>query len=335
MWGKISFLFTRPRRSEKALSVTATTTHQPMCCWTTRGGQPPDWLLARAHPKTWATPENCFNMAQNCTKVLVNYQVVGTLSFQRWECFPLMCYLQVYTGLQCPMEVRDPFLVQQGEPSGLVQEKKMSLGYLGVWLFTSIQGPQSCSPHSCQRAFHNSRNNLDSLSQTTVTFLSTPSWVGQLWGNCLQLSAESLALALGAVVTGASWRCSFHAMHSSQQTPPKHCCLSPLAQSCSTIICGVTLRWRHCLLPTQFSPLPPMSRENHRTVHQWFQAATPPTSIVRGQITGNAFFSRSHLRVRRTCSWGNRQLHLPRYWASKRRNPLNLESHKSTWDGCT
>lgn len=142
--------------------------------------------------------------------------IVQTLSFLHWEHFPLLCNLQVYSGLQHPTEVRDPFLMQQGEPSILVQVKKMPLVYSGIWLLPRVREPQSYNLNSCQCAFHTSRSNLDSLSQMTVTFLSTPSWVGQLLGSCLQLSVESLALALGAVVTGASWRCLSHAMGSSQ-----------------------------------------------------------------------------------------------------------------------
>lgn len=63
-------------------------------------------------------------MAQNHAKELINYQVVRTLSFQRWEHFLLLCNQQVYMGLQHPTEVRDPLLVQQGDPSILVLAKK-------------------------------------------------------------------------------------------------------------------------------------------------------------------------------------------------------------------
>lgn len=67
-------------------------------------------------------------MAQNHAK---EHWIVQTLSFQHWEHFPLLCNLQVYTGLQHPSKVRDPSLMQQGEPSILVQVKKNVFGVSG------------------------------------------------------------------------------------------------------------------------------------------------------------------------------------------------------------
>lgn len=67
----------------------------------------------------------------------------------------------------------------------------MTLGYLGVWPFLSLHGPRAAVPFYASVLFTPTRVLWTGLSQMTTTFLSSPSWAGQLLGNCLQLSCRN------------------------------------------------------------------------------------------------------------------------------------------------
>lgn len=119
-------------RSEKTLSITATTSHQPTFVLLnyTRWATFP-LPAARAQPKTWATPENFFTWP----KMLINCWILQIMSFQHWEYFPLLYNPQAHMGLQHPVKVRSPLSVLQRKRRILVQAKKFSVGYLNIWLF--------------------------------------------------------------------------------------------------------------------------------------------------------------------------------------------------------
>lgn len=67
----------------------------------------------------------------------------------------------------------------------------MSLGYVGVWLFLSLRGPRAPVPIHASVLFTPTWVLWTGLSQTTITFLSSPCWAGQLLSNCLQLSCRN------------------------------------------------------------------------------------------------------------------------------------------------